>query len=574
MILKLPALRRLEGGRLAVDARAATPPDAPLGISVDGDPPSRVALVPGRRVWLALPARAAGRGGGEAVAERPGRGERPRRRRATREGRALAAGLAVALMGLMLLRTLKAAEAAGLGLFAAGVVALACLPGWILLAWPGTATAARIAVPVLVAAGGFSLAFAAHPCAVDVARLSLLIAAGLLGCWVRAVLLPSAGSWDVDYWRTAMLQASAEGLGGAYGRPGDVPEGHFLAQLTGRESVSTPHILGRPIVVNYPPLAVALWTASWRIAQRWAVRLEPIEAEALATKLASLAGDFAAVAVLLWVHRRRPWRAATLAALYWATPVSWLSSAAQGYQDGAYAPLLVIALAAAAGGHALAAGAALGVAAMIKLPALLAAPAVAGALIAGADLRTGVSRLAAAAGGGLLAIALAFLPFARAGTLPVAIVHVNSIWLPGLASAGSPNLWWLVGHLSRRRARARASSIGWSSSAAARCPSRLCRRTRPVGGIGGRHRPPAAPASGPAAAALAGATLFFSYAMLATACSRTTSIRCSCSCSPAGSPRGAAGSWPPAPPPSTSSTCSRCRASAASTRSATWCWPT
>jgi hypothetical protein len=314
-----------------------------------------------------------------------------------------------------------------------------------------------------------------------------------------------------------MLQASVHGIGGAYGGPGDVPEGHFMAQLTGRERVSSPVILGRPIVVNYPPLAVMLWTASWRIAERWAVRLEPIEAEALATKLASLAGDVAAVAVLLWLHRRRPWRAATLAALYWATPVSWLNSAAQGYQDGAYAPLVVIALAAAAAGQAFGAGAALGVAAMIKLPALLAAPAVAGALIAAMDGQASVRRLAAAAAGGLLAIVLALLPFVRAGTLPEAIVHVNSIWLPGPASGGSPNLWWLVGHVVAT-AREGASLLGrvdfvhhtalpvpayaigralWAASAVATV---LLQRRHP--GL----RP----------AALAAATLFFSYAMLAT----------------------------------------------------------
>ena len=314
-----------------------------------------------------------------------------------------------------------------------------------------------------------------------------------------------------------MLQASAQGLGGAYGGPGDVPEGHFLAQLTGRESVSSPRILGRPIVVNYPPLAVALWTASWRIAERWAVRLEPIEAEAVATKLASLAGDLAAVAVLLWVHRRRPWRAATLAALYWALPVSWLSSAAQGYQDAAYAPLLVIALAAAAGGHGIAAGATLGVAAMIKLPALLAAPAVAGALIAGADRRAGVRRLAGAAAGGLLAIAIAFLPFARAGTLPVAIVHVNSIWLPGHASAGSPNLWWLVGHVvaTARKGASLLDRVEFIGGGALPLPAYALGRalwaaSAVVTVLLQRRHPGLRPA------ALAAATLFFSYAMLAT----------------------------------------------------------
>jgi hypothetical protein len=431
-------------------------------------------------------------------------------------GRAIAAGLAVALLALMLLRARPMAEAVGLSLLAAGGIGLGSLPAWVVLSWPGTAAVVRLFAAAFVALGGLAAALALGSRR-EVARLGLLVAAGLLGCFVRAVLLPSAGSWDVDYWRTAMLHATAEGFGRAYGGPEDVPEGHFLAQLSGRERVSSPEVLGRPIVVNYPPLAVALWSLSWRAVEGAAVRLEPVEAQALATKLPSLVGDLAAVALLLRLHRRRPWRAATLAALYWATPVSWLSSAAQGYQDGAYAPLVVIALALAAHGQGLAAGAALGVASMIKLPALLAAPAVAGALVAGVDARQGARRLAAAAAGGLGAIAALFLPFARAGTLPVAVVHVNSIWLPGPASGGSPNLWWLVGHgvqaaqdgaslldrvefIASRALPVPAYAIGralWALSAALVL---LLQRRHP--GL----RP----------AMLAAATLIFTYAMLAT----------------------------------------------------------
>ena len=76
------------------------------------------------------------------------------------------------------------------------------------------------------------------------ARTALLIAAGALGCWVRASLLPSAGSWDVDYWRTAMLEASRHGIARAYGGPDDVPTGHLAAQLRGRERVSAPGMSG------------------------------------------------------------------------------------------------------------------------------------------------------------------------------------------------------------------------------------------------------------------------------------------------------------------------------------------
>jgi hypothetical protein len=514
--LPLPALRRLDGVRLAVDARTATLPDAPLAVSVDGDPPSHVALAPDRRTWLAVPPRTRD---GADVALRPeetvavdGIVIVPR----PETGRAVAAGLTAALLTLMLLRTRASAEGAGLGLFAAGAIAIGCVPGWVLLAWPGGGTLARLAVPAIVGVAGLAVALRGHRDRRGVGRLAALIAAGLLGCWIRAFFLPSAGSWDVDYWRAAMLQAQAHGIGGTYGGPDDVPEGRFLDQLTGRERVSSRVVLGRPIVVNYPPLAVALWTWSWRMAERWAPRLEPIEAQSLASKLPSLAGDFAAVALLLWIHRRRPWRAATLAAVFWATPVSWLNSAVQGYQDGAYAPLVVMALAAAAHGQGFGAGAILGAAAMIKLPALLAAPAVAGALIADAPGLAGMKRLAAAAAAGLLTIVLAFLPFVRAGTLPAAVVHVNSIMLPGPLSGGSPNLWWLAGHAMSVAGKGaslldRVAFVHHATLPVAYTIGRLLWAATAILTVLHQRRHP-----GLRPAALAAATLLFSYAMLAT----------------------------------------------------------
>jgi hypothetical protein len=510
LVLPLPSLRRDAPARVAVLARAATPRGAPLGISIDGDPASRVDLVPGEREWLALPVRA--QDGGE-VALLPASPvvldgveivPRPEVRSA------IVALLAVALLTFAMLATRPPASALGLGVLAAGAIALGCVPAWIVLGWPGAGSVGRLAAPAALAAAGLIAALRARPDR-PTARLALLIMAGLLGCWLRAFLLPSTGSWDVDYWRTAMRRASALGLGNAYGGSDDVAPGHFLAQLTGREEVSAPVVLDRAIVVNYPPLAVALWTASWEWVRRHASRLEPLEAEALATKLPSLAGDLAAVAVLLWIHRSRPWRAATLAALYWATPVSWLNSAAQGYQDGAYAPLLVLSLMAAASGRSLAAGTLLGAAAMIKLPAVLIAPAVAGALVAGR------ARLLPAALGGLVVIALAFLPFAAAGTLPSAVVHVNSLLLPGPASGGAPNVWWLAGHVANvlRGRSAMGDAVSWVHSNALPVPAHALGRALWAAAavatfLRQRRRPGLRPAL------LAAATLVFSYGVLAT----------------------------------------------------------
>jgi hypothetical protein len=514
-MLPLPALRRLSGARVALDARTPTLPGDFLDVSVDGDRPSAVSLVPHRRDWLDLPARAQD---GAVITWRLAR-------TATVDGlwvaarpewsRAAAAAAAVALLTFVIASTRPRAPAIGLGLWTVGLVSLASVPGWILLAWPGGSAVARLLAPSVLALAGLVLAIRPPAERRAAFRLALLIGAAIFGCWVRAFFLPSAGSWDVDYWRTAMVEAATHGVAGAYGGADDVPPGHLLAQLRGRERVSAPNDLGRAIVVNYPPLAVALWAASARVVAGRAGRLEPIEADALASKLPSLAGDLAAVAVLLWIHRRRPWRAAALAAVYWATPLSWLNSAVQGYQDGAYAPLLVIALVAAAHGLGFWAGAALGAAAMIKLPALIAAPAVAGALIAGSGVPLAAKRVALAAGGGLAVLAATFAPFARAGTLAAAIVHVNSIWLPGPLSGGSPNLWWLAGHFASvaggGSAFGRVAFVRHDRLPAAYAIGRVLWLASAMAVVALQRRRP-----GLRPALLGAATLFFTYAMLAT----------------------------------------------------------
>jgi len=495
----------------------AAPADAPLAVAIDGDPPTHVVLDPAHLTWLALPAR--GVDGAEVSLSPTGMAVLDGIVVRTRPeaARAVVAGLAVALIGLALLRTRPRKEAIGLALFAMGLTVLGGLPGWIALAWPGGSTLVRILLPAGIAAGGLVLALRGTQDRASVARLALLVVAGLFGCWVRAYFLPAAGSWDVDFWRTAILNGSAHGYTRTYGGPDDVPPGHLRAQLTGQEPVSLPSMVGRPIVVNYPPLTITMWTVWWRLAQHWGARLESIEAQALAVKVSPVVGDILAVGVLLWIHRRRPWRAATLAALYWATPVSWLSGAVLGYQDGAYAPVAVIALAIAAAGRGYWAGAVLGVAMMIKLQAILLAPAVAGALVAGTDLGTAARRVAAAAAGGLSAIVLAFSPFAFAGTLPAAVVHVNNSWLPGPTSGGSPNIWWLVGHVMTTLGRGGSllDRVEFIFDATVGLPfysvGRVLWIAAALAALYFQRRHP-----GRRPAMLAGATVFFSYAMLAT----------------------------------------------------------
>jgi len=229
IVLRLPALRRLEEGRMAVEARAAAAPDAPLAVSIDGDPPSRVALDPMRRTWLALPAR--GADGADVTLSPTGMAVLDGIVLRTRPemARAVVAGLAVALIAFALLRARPRDEALGLALFAMGGTVLCCVPGWVALSWPGGATLARTLLPSAIALGGLSLALARTRQRAAVARLAVLVTAGLFGCWIRAYFLPSAGSWDVDFWRTAILNGSAHGYARTYGDADDVPAGHLRA---------------------------------------------------------------------------------------------------------------------------------------------------------------------------------------------------------------------------------------------------------------------------------------------------------------------------------------------------------
>ncbi|MET0554235.1 MAG: hypothetical protein ABW221_14430, partial [Vicinamibacteria bacterium] len=198
---------------------------------------------------------------------------------------------------------------------------------------------------------------------------------------------------------------------------------------------------GRDFVVDYPPLAMALWRWSWRAVTAAAPDLDHGEAENAAVKLPAVLGDVAGVALLLALFRATPRRSLVLAALYWALPVSWLSSGVLGFLDGALAVLVVAACVAAGRGRAVAAGIALALAALVKPTALIVAPAVWCALAA---RRAPPAR---AIGAGAVVVAASLAPFVVAGTLQTAIVHVYRILFQGTLSGGFPNPWWLIGHV-------------------------------------------------------------------------------------------------------------------------------
>jgi hypothetical protein len=263
---------------------------------------------------------------------------------------------------------------------------------------------------------------------------------------------------------------------------------------------------GRAFVVDYPPLAMALWKGSWIAVTTLRPDLDRAEAENVAVKLPAVVGDVVAALLLLWWFRERSARGLAIAALYWALPLSWLSSAVLGFFDAAYAPLAVLALVSASRGRGGRAGALLALAGMIKPQGLIVAPA---ALLA---LRTERASLVRPLGAGLGVVAMALLPFALAGTLSEAVTHVFRILFQQRLSAGYANVWWIAGHLANGGDL--RSPVDYATLASVSFPAALLGTGLflvAMGSILYRQRG----SRGARAACLAGACLLFAYANLA-----------------------------------------------------------
>jgi hypothetical protein len=300
-----------------------------------------------------------------------------------------------------------------------------------------------------------------------------------------------------------------------YGDSDATPEGHFWSQLRGQGELWQTEYRGRRFVVDYPPLAMAVWAASSRATRALWPDLEPGESENVAVKLPSVLGDLLAVIVLLIIFRGDSRRGAVLAMTYWVLPVSWLSSSVLGFLDGAYAPCMVAALVFAWRGQALSAGALLAISALIKPQALLVTPAAAVALAAAGG------RIPRAIGAGLAVVAIALLPYALAGTLEEAIVHVYRILFQQRLSAGFANPWWLVGHLAevlRTGLPALAQPVNFATVSDVPFAPNLLALVAfglSVSWVAWSLRAHGRGARGPGAVCLAGAGIVFAYSMFA-----------------------------------------------------------
>jgi hypothetical protein len=331
---------------------------------------------------------------------------------------------------LALLATL--ATAIGIGKFRERRLAVAC--GLAMSAFAVLAAAPHPAAAVLLAASA-AVGFRSR----SYWAAASLLAALVFGAWVRFYFLFSAGSWDTEYWKAWMARAVQTGVARVYGESEATPKGHFVPHLLGREELFQIGYKGRDFVIDYPPLAMALWRWSWKAVALIAPGLDRGEAENVAVKLPAVLGDLLSVFLLVHLFRSRPLRGLTLGVLYWALPLSWLPSAVLGFLDAGYAPFAVLGLVAASQGRAAFAGALVALAALIKPQALLMAPA------ALAALDSGRTRAVAS---GLAVVTAALAPFVLAGTLEEAVTHVFRILFQQRLSAGFANLWWAVGHLA------------------------------------------------------------------------------------------------------------------------------
>jgi hypothetical protein len=395
----------------------------------------------------------------------------------------------------------------GLALLAGGLLTLAASPLVLYWSLPTAPAIVRVLVPIGLVAAGLAIGIRAA----DARRFAfgaVLVGAAVFGVWVRAYFLPSAGSWDVDYWKACALRTMSHGVTRAYGDPDAVPPGHFLAQMRGLEPAWELPAFGRTFVIDQPPGIMLLWKSSWWLMSRLPHGLTHDEALNVAAKLPPVVGDIFAVGVLLWAFGGTPRRGLVLAALYWALPISWLPGAVLGFFDDAYVPLALAALVMAGRGRAASAGALLAAAALVKSLALLMAPAVAIALW---NVRAPIRRGVAA---GLTVVAAALIPFVLDGTLPTAAVHMYRILFQLRLSGGYANGWWILSHLLSLDTRAATDAVPYVRIETVPFP------VRPLGtllflGVAAWVARCQWKMAGPRVAALAAATLVLAYGQLA-----------------------------------------------------------
>jgi hypothetical protein len=510
-VARLPGLDRAEATLLRVEAEAGGGGAATFGVAFDGGPVQWLRAAPGAPAAVVIPPAPAP---GARVAFRRAPGSpavrllsldvEPARPRTPWTAMAIAF-LATGGLALALRRRLGDATALAAGLVAGAAVSLAVTPALLWLTLPGSW--ARLLPAALLLAAATAIAARLPPRQRrELALVAAVTAAFVFGAAVRAWFLPSAGSSDTEYWKGWAARAGRLGVTQVYGDAQPFDARRFAAWMRGEEPLPR---VPPGLTIDYPPLMMALLRLSPAWSRPLAAGLDGSETQNVAVKALPVLGDVGAVVFLLLALRGTPRRALGLAAIYWAAPPTWLNGAVLGYLDGASAPLAAAGLWMAGRGRAARAGALLAAAALTKTTCLLVLPAAAVALWAArAPLRRAV-------GAGLGVVAAALLPFAIAGTAPLAIAQVFRAVIQRTFSGGFPNPWWIAGHLvsvSRGAgwgtpvAFVRQDAVAWPVGPIALAVFTLAAAVV----VRAQRRVP-----GPRAASLAGAALVIAYAVLA-----------------------------------------------------------
>ncbi|MBK5257017.1 MAG: hypothetical protein JJE39_13380, partial [Vicinamibacteria bacterium] len=174
--------------------------------------------------------------------------------------------------------------------------------------------------------------------------LSWAALAFVVGTFLRLYFISSQGAWDTEYWKAWATAAAYSGITQAYGGPESVPTADFLPQLLGNKPRFEVPFRGRDYVIDYPPLALAVWGESWRFFTSKPRPFRGAEAENLAVKFPPVVGDFLSAGLLLYAFRADRRKALQLAVAYWIFPVTWVSSAVLGNFDGFVSPFLLLAV--------------------------------------------------------------------------------------------------------------------------------------------------------------------------------------------------------------------------------------
>lgn len=267
---------------------------------------------------------------------------------------------------------------------------------------------------------------------------ALLCVGALIGLAPRLYFAPSHGSWDTEYWKAWAFTAANEGVLRSYGGPDAVPSGQFLEQLSGRADRWEVQFRGRSYPIDYPPLGLWAWGESWRFFTSKPRPYRGDAAENVAVKFPALLGDAIGAALVWSLLRKDPRRAAMTALGYWLFPVTWVSSAALGFFDGFVAPLLLATLFVVPAAPFIG-GASFAFVVFVKPTAAVAVCALFLSVPRGAWVRL--------VAGGLMGAAIVLAPFAVAGTLETAVVHIVRIFSQDRISGGYANVWWLAGHV-------------------------------------------------------------------------------------------------------------------------------